>query len=220
MCELTRRCTVLLWLVPPLPFCCLTSPLSHSASTLLATKASEDPLSHSLGRFFFLGDRPVELGAWWAAQQVQKSERATGTSAAAAEVVTSPKAQCPNFFSTYRPPPEFSKRQRPLLSQLPFIPLLSTSPLSTPKTFIPSAPSHSFHIRQNGRAHSWKACSRRRGSVSHFFTFRYHLDPSFKCIARRFTIHDANYPTFDQYASKHSRNRRSYLFSRSAAWCC
>lgn len=76
----------------------------------------------------------------------------------------------PKFFQTYRPPPEFSKRQRPLLSQLPFIPLLSTSPRPQ-KDVYHKRLFGSFIIRQNGRAHSWKACSGRRGSVSYFLLY-------------------------------------------------
>lgn len=71
-------------------------------SSRLSQKARASPLSHSLG---FLGDRPVELGAWWAAQQVR------------ALLVYLPA----KFFSTCRPPPKFSKRQRPSLPQLPFL---------------------------------------------------------------------------------------------------
>lgn len=90
------------------PFCCLPSPLSHSASTLhtplpASPRRLERPLFHTV--WVFLGDRPVELGAWWAAQQVR------------ALLVYLPA----KFFSTCRPPPKFSKRQRPSLPQLPFL---------------------------------------------------------------------------------------------------
>lgn len=168
---------MLLWLVPPLPLCCLTSPLSHSASTLQATKASEDPLTQSR---VFLGDRPVELGAWWAAQQVQKSERANERVLLLLLLWLlrwlQAQAQCPNFFQLIAPHQNLANVNGHCCF-LNFLSSLSSQPhlFLPPKTFIPSASTHSFHIRQYGRAHPWKACSGRRGSVSHFFTFR-HLD--------------------------------------------